>query len=115
MNTAPRGAGKGGGGGAPGWAVVQGARGAGQGAAPGGPGNGTGAAPHDGAVGEAQLDASGVVGRAWVQSEVSAVPGSARHPAVRAAHHELARGYEEQIAALEAHGQVPELHLVSAA
>ena len=48
-------------------------------------------------------------------AEEQAAERSARHPAVRAAHHELARGYEEQIAALEAHGQVPELHLVSAA
>jgi hypothetical protein len=48
-------------------------------------------------------------------AEEQAAERSARHPAVRAAHHELARVYEEQIAALEARCQGTELHLVSAA
>lgn len=48
-------------------------------------------------------------------AEEQSAERSARHPAVRAAHRELARGYEEQIAALEARSHVPERHLVSAA
>jgi hypothetical protein len=40
---------------------------------------------------------------------------SAVHPAVRAAHHELARGYVVRIAALEQRSRAPELHLVDAA
>jgi len=40
---------------------------------------------------------------------------SASHPAVAAAHRELARAYLERMAALEAHTLHPELHLVSAA
>ena len=48
-------------------------------------------------------------------AEEQAAEHKARHPAVRAAHHELARGYKEQIAALEARSRGTELHLVSAA
>jgi hypothetical protein len=47
-------------------------------------------------------------------AEEQAAEQSAMHPAVRAAHHELARGYEEQIAALEAQSHVTGLHVVSA-
>jgi hypothetical protein len=48
-------------------------------------------------------------------AEEQAAEQSAQHPAVRAAHHELARGYKEQIAALEARSPLTPLHLVSAA
>ena len=48
-------------------------------------------------------------------AEEQAAEQSAMNPAVRAAHHELARGYQEQIAALEAQSQVTGLHVVSAA
>jgi hypothetical protein len=40
-------------------------------------------------------------------AEEQAAEQSARHPPVRAAHHELALGYEEQIAALEARSPLP--------
>ena len=48
-------------------------------------------------------------------AEEQAAEQSAQHPAVRAAHHELVRGYKEQIAALEARSPLPPLHVVSAA
>lgn len=47
-------------------------------------------------------------------AEEQAAEDGSMHPAVRAAHHELARSYDQRIAALEADADTTNLHLVSA-
>ena len=49
------------------------------------------------------------------QAEEKAATWSALNPAVRAAHHELARLYDDRIATLEAREHNPDIRLVSVA